>query len=893
MTAPITVTGTVTDPLGATDTDDAVVPVADGQSGTRTLRKGLMTDRITVGSLVFPDFQPTTGTELNPRELGVQFTVAWAVELEKVRIYKHPDAAGSIPVTLWNATTQAVIATTTVTWTAGADTRGWVDIPLTASLSTGTQYAVSYFAANTKYYEVTWRYHAQDYVEPPFEVPMFNENTVPSSGGSVYNSTGHGFPDRHHAHYWMVDPVVSWQTTYPGYVEGTDYFDQWQNGQLSHGFPIGVFFPDPPWLVDYMSVGVNLGIGIPIGRGDYRDPIEESGMDIYAAVVDDTDATRYTVTDSVFAARVKGYFLSDEPDMAGSGELPASIRARLAAVRAVDSTRPAVLNLGLFPPQGQSYAWYPIGATPQAVAANWAEYAGMSDVLSCDWYNLTNTQGRFGCWTYPLIIRRMRSLAKGNTPVWGYVETCSQAGGPAPSPALVRSGAWANLIGGATGLVYFDHQFPIGGFSQDFAFLLNNAPMRAMVTALNAQIQSLAVPLLKADAGLVLDVDSTNTTAGPYGGVHGVPFEYTTRAVGSTQYLFAMSARPGSTTGTFVIPTAAGVTVTVIDESRTINVGIDGALTDDFAGDYTVHLYTWTGIPPDTTPPSAPTGLTESAITPTGFTVTWSAATDNIGVSGYQVRVDTGTPIDKTSLSHTFTGLTASTTYQVTARARDAAGNFSAWSTALPVETAPPGRPDPVAAWGFAESSGTTTVDAVGDNDLTVTSGMLGNAGHTGNGLRQVGTNSVSISSSFVTGNTERTLMFWAKRGNNNSGFVRGPMLQDGGGGSLFGVFLRNSAPGVQFRAYSSGGNNLVDAALQPIGEWHHYAVTVDGGVMRAYLDGVQTGSDVTVTGTLSAITQLKIFDVDVDGGFDVDDVRVFVAGLTGAEIVEYMDTPV
>ena len=895
MTTPITVTGTVTDPLGATDTDTATVSVDAGQSGARTLRKGLMTDRVTVGGLPYPDLPLTPGTDSNPREYGVQFTVAWAVQLEVVRIYKHPDAAGSIPVTLWNATTQAVIASTTVTWTAGADTRGWVEIPLTAALSTGTQYAVSFFAANAKYYEIGWRYHAQDYVEPPFEVPMFNENTVPSSGGSVYNSTGHGFPAQHYAHYWMVDPIVSWTTTYPGYTEGTAYYDQWANGKLSHGFPIGVFYPDPPWLEDYMSVGINLAVAPPIQDG-YRNAVAASGIDVYAAVVYDTDAPRYVLSDpAVFGQRVKGYFLSDEPDMVGTGELPLTLRERLQTVRAIDSTRPIVLNLGMFPALGQAYTWYPIGATPQQVAANWSEYAALSDILSCDWYNIANTQGRYGIWTYAPIVRRMQSLARENTPVWGYVETVSLGGGRNVTPEEVRSGVWACLIAGATGIVYFDHQFASGAVSQDFAYLLNHADMRTMITAINAQIQSLAGPLLKADAGLLTDVETSNTTAGPYGGVFGVPFEATTRVVGSTQYLFAMSARPGATTGRFTVPTAAGVTVTVIGESRTIDVDVDGVIEDDFATDYTVHLYTWTGIPPDTTPPSTPTGLVASAITASGVTITWDAATDDIGVVGYQARLDGTTVVDETGLSHTFTGLEASTAYSADVRARDAAGNWSAWSTALLVTTGEAGTPLPVAAWGFSEVSGTVAADSIGAADLTLTTAaMLGNTGHTGTGLRQAGaSSSASVPSSFVTGNTARTIMCWARRGNTGGGFIRGPLLQIGGvgGGGVFGIFLASPAPGVQFRARPAAD---IDTPLPPVGEWHHYAITASGGVARAYIDGVQFGSDVTIGGTLEAgHTALVIFDSDGDAAWDVDDVRVFTVGLTGAQIVEYRDTPV
>jgi chitodextrinase len=85
----------------------------------------------------------------------------------------------------------------------------------------------------------------------------------------------------------------------------------------------------------------------------------------------------------------------------------------------------------------------------------------------------------------------------------------------------------------------------------------------------------------------------------------------------------------------------------------------------------------------DATPPSVPTGLTTSNLTSNSVTITWSAATDNVGVTGYQVLRD-GVQIGSTaSLSFTDTGLTAGATYSYTVRAYDAADNASSISAAL------------------------------------------------------------------------------------------------------------------------------------------------------------------------------------------------------------------
>src|SRR5207245_4515822 len=92
--------------------------------------------------------------------------------------------------------------------------------------------------------------------------------------------------------------------------------------------------------------------------------------------------------------------------------------------------------------------------------------------------------------------------------------------------------------------------------------------------------------------------------------------------------------------------------------------------------------------PADTTPPSTPTGLTAAAAGSTGANLSWSASTDNVGVTSYIVRrngVQVATPA---TTSFGDTGLSAATTYSYTVAARDAAGNISPNSTSVSVTTA-------------------------------------------------------------------------------------------------------------------------------------------------------------------------------------------------------------
>ncbi|WP_227013881.1 fibronectin type III domain-containing protein [Paenibacillus psychroresistens] len=94
--------------------------------------------------------------------------------------------------------------------------------------------------------------------------------------------------------------------------------------------------------------------------------------------------------------------------------------------------------------------------------------------------------------------------------------------------------------------------------------------------------------------------------------------------------------------------------------------------------------------PPDTTAPSAPTGLTSPSKTDTTIDLSWTASTDNVTVNGYEVYkngVLAGTTLGDNGTSFKVTGLTANTAYTFTVKAKDVAGNTSAASSSLNVTT--------------------------------------------------------------------------------------------------------------------------------------------------------------------------------------------------------------
>jgi glucose/arabinose dehydrogenase len=94
-------------------------------------------------------------------------------------------------------------------------------------------------------------------------------------------------------------------------------------------------------------------------------------------------------------------------------------------------------------------------------------------------------------------------------------------------------------------------------------------------------------------------------------------------------------------------------------------------------------------VPPcevDTTPPSTPTNLKGTA-TGTTATLTWSASTDNIRVTAYDIYRNNLKVASTPDLTYTDSGLTANTTYQYSLTARDAQQNVSARTANIPVTT--------------------------------------------------------------------------------------------------------------------------------------------------------------------------------------------------------------
>ncbi|WP_084964701.1 fibronectin type III domain-containing protein [Thermoactinospora rubra] len=111
----------------------------------------------------------------------------------------------------------------------------------------------------------------------------------------------------------------------------------------------------------------------------------------------------------------------------------------------------------------------------------------------------------------------------------------------------------------------------------------------------------------------------------------------------------------------------------------------------------------------DTTPPSAPGNLRVTGTTSSSVSLAWNAATDNVGVTGYNVYRGGTLVTTVTGTAYTDSGLSPSTSYTYTVRARDAAGNLSGPSNSVTGTTSGgqgvPGQPGAPSVTGVTNSS--------------------------------------------------------------------------------------------------------------------------------------------------------------------------------------------
>lgn len=169
----------------------------------------------------------------------------------------------------------------------------------------------------------------------------------------------------------------------------------------------------------------------------------------------------------------------------------------------------------------------------------------------------------------------------------------------------------------------------------------------------------------------------------------------------------------------------------------------------------------------DNQAPTAPTNLSASNITTNSIDLSWTASSDNVGVTGYDVYRNGNLQTTVTGTSYQATGLNANTSYAFYVVAKDDAGNTSAASTTLNVSTLAPDTTAPSAPSGLSSTgktdttvslSWTASTDNVGVTSYDVLRGttVVGNTANTNftvTGLSQNTAYSFSVKAKDAAGN--------------------------------------------------------------------------------------------------------------------------------------------
>jgi trimeric autotransporter adhesin len=215
------------------------------------------------------------------------------------------------------------------------------------------------------------------------------------------------------------------------------------------------------------------------------------------------------------------------------------------------------------------------------------------------------------------------------------------------------------------------------------------------------------------------------------------------------------------------------------------------------------------------------------------------------------------------SMGYVDSGLTPGATYTYKIYAVDNAGNSTQGgnvSITLPLTDPSPYvtqalNDGPSNYWRLGEASGTTGTDSAGTNNLVegngvghgATGAIVGDTnkastfsgtstGTAGTTSSLAGPNTFSLEAWFNTTTTRggKIIGFGSSRSGNSSNYDR-HVYMDNAGHIYFGVY-----PGAAKTVHSSGTYRN--------GQWHHIVATLSSAGMVLYVDGVNVGSDPTVT---------------------------------------------
>ena len=204
-----------------------------------------------------------------------------------------------------------------------------------------------------------------------------------------------------------------------------------------------------------------------------------------------------------------------------------------------------------------------------------------------------------------------------------------------------------------------------------------------------------------------------------------------------------------------------------------------------------------------------------------------------------------------------------------------------------------------VAAYAFEEGSGTTIVDASGnDQNGTISGATWTSSGKYGYALAFNGSNSlVSIADSdLLDFTTDMTIEAWVYPTVTPNTW-KTIILKEAPGFYVYALYLSPTRRPAAVVVSNGQEHGFEGSSMLPLNTWSHLALAYDGTTLRLYVNGSLAGS-LTVSAAVQTSTgALRIGGNSVWGGEyftgRIDDVRIYSSSLSPAEIQTDMSTPV
>ena len=301
----------------------------------------------------------------------------------------------------------------------------------------------------------------------------------------------------------------------------------------------------------------------------------------------------------------------------------------------------------------------------------------------------------------------------------------------------------------------------------------------------------------------------------------------------------------------------------------------------------------------DDTAPTAPSGLSLTGQTQTSITVSWTAATDNVGVTGYGLYRDLAPAGDTTATTATFNGLTCGTGYQIGVDAYDAAENHSPKQPS-PQPPQPATRPGPT-WWRLTRSTrvvgcrwpivrGAATVGV-----WSVRAGILqGSSGRRSPSTAPATSSALRTHPRFDL-STGMTLEAWVKPTALGSTW-RTVIFKERLAGMTYALYANDDASRPLGQIYDTAEREAGGTTQLTPNVWTHLATTYDGSSLKLFVNAVQVSSISVPSSIVSSTGPLKIGGNAIwpeDFAGLIDEVRVYNRPLTTAELTTDMNTAV